>query len=207
MGALRSNRQGHDGAVTRSEHPTPTDKFSAGKAEIRARMRAQRQARTVEDRSRFAHRLVNSRHPALDDAASVALYVGVGDEPHTLPLVEALYERGVQVLLPVVLPDFSLDWAVYGGPDSLVPAGYGLLEPSGPRLGPAAIGTVDVVLAPALAVDQEGRRVGQGAGCYDRALAFVPAKTPVLAIVFDDERLNEALPEDPHDRRVDGLFS
>ena len=170
-------------------------------------MREQRHSRTVEERQRFAARLVHAHHPALDSATSVALYVGVGDEPHTLPLVEALHNRGVRVLLPVVLPDFSLDWAQYEGAESLVPAGYGLLEPDGPRLGPAAVGTVDVVLAPALAVDQQGRRIGHGAGCYDRALTYVGAETPVLAIVFDDERLTQPLPEDPHDRRVDGLLT
>jgi 5-formyltetrahydrofolate cyclo-ligase len=27
-----------------------------------------------------------------------------------------------------------------------------------------------------------------------------------LAVVFDDERLSESLPEEPHDRRVDGVL-
>ncbi len=45
------------------------------------------------------------------------------------------------------------------------------------------------MLAPALAVDGEGRRLGQGGGSYDRALTRTRA--PVLAVVFDDELLGE----------------
>jgi 5-formyltetrahydrofolate cyclo-ligase len=129
----------------------------------------------------------------------------VGDEPDTGPLIAALHDQGITVLLPITLSDFSLDWAVYTGDANLVDARYGLREPTGHRLGVAALADVDVVLVPALAVDADGRRLGQGAGCYDRALTHVPPQVSVLAIVFDDERLTEQLPEEPHDRRVDGV--
>jgi 5-formyltetrahydrofolate cyclo-ligase len=136
----------------------------------------------------------------------VSCFVGVGDEPDTGPLIAALRGRGIEVLLPITLADFSLDWAPYTGDDNLVDASYGLKEPVGPRLGVAALGGVDVVIVPALSVDEEGRRLGQGAGCYDRALQHVPTSTPVWAVVFDDERLADPLPEEPHDRRVDGVI-
>jgi 5-formyltetrahydrofolate cyclo-ligase len=136
----------------------------------------------------------------------VSCFVGVGDEPDTGPLIAALRDQGIEVLLPITLADFSLDWAVYTGDGDLVDARYGLREPTGHRLGIAALADVDVVLVPALAIDADGRRLGQGAGCYDRALAHVPEQTPVLAVVFDDERLSEQLPEEPHDRRVDGVL-
>ncbi len=140
-------------------------------------------------------------------ASSVAAYVGVGDEPDTGPLLERLRASGVTVLLPVVLPGLDLDWARYDGPDDLAPGPRGLLEPVGERLGREAIGTVDVVLTPALAVDSAGRRLGQGGGCYDRALARVPTATPVFAVVFAEEVVPGPLPEEPHDRRVDGVVT
>lgn len=194
--------------MTHSDQTSPAAKSGkspsrAEKDHIRANVRANRRTRPDEQRQQLAKRLREASHPALDSAQRVAFYVGVGDEPDTLPLINVLHDRGVVVLLPVVLSDFSLDWAEYEGPQSLEPAGYGLLEPTGTRLGPAAVADVDVVLAPALAIDKAGRRVGNGAGCYDRALSLVPADTPVLAVVFDDEILDGALPEDPHDRRVD----
>jgi 5-formyltetrahydrofolate cyclo-ligase len=140
-------------------------------------------------------------------ARSVSLYVGVSDEPDTSVLLERLRRSGVRVLLPVVLPGLDLDWAEYEGPDALMSSAKGLREPSGPRLGRAAIGSVDVVLAPGLAVDAEGRRLGQGGGCYDRALTRVPDETAVLAIVFAEEVVPGPLPDEPHDRRVDGVVT
>jgi 5-formyltetrahydrofolate cyclo-ligase len=98
-----------------------------------------------------------------------------------------------------VRPDGELDWARYDGP--LVAAGFGLLEPTGPRLGPEAVATADVVLVPALAVDRHGMRLGRGRGYYDRALGRVPVGTPVCALLHDGELL-DAVPSEPHDRPV-----
>ena len=128
-------------------------------------------------------------------------YVSVGSEPGTGLLLDALVAAGKRVLLPVVLPDLDLDWAVYDGPGSLAPATRGLYEPTGPRLGRDAIRTADVVLVPGLGVSPAGERLGQGGGCYDRVLPRVPAGTPVAVVLFDDE-VGVAVPAEPHDVRV-----
>lgn len=174
------------------------------KQSLRASVRAARSRRTSAERTAFAERLSGWTPPP--GTSRVTCFVGVGDEPDTGPLLRALADQGIEVLLPITLPDFSLDWAPYTGEEGLVDARYGLREPTAPRLGQAAVGTADIVVIPALAVDADGRRLGQGAGCYDRALPHVSASTPVLAVVYDDERLTEPLPEEPHDRRVDGVL-
>jgi 5-formyltetrahydrofolate cyclo-ligase len=82
-----------------------------------------------------------------------------------------------------------------------VPGPHGLLEPSEPRRGVAAIARADAVIVPALAVDPgSGARLGRGAGCYDRALARVAAPIPVIALLYDDELVPFAA--EPHDRPV-----
>lgn len=132
-------------------------------------------------------------------AATVAAYVSVGREPGTGLLLESLREAGVRVLLPVLRPDYDLDWATYDG--ELESAARGLLEPTGPRLGTSAIATADVVLVPGLAVSVAGDRLGRGAGCYDRALARVAPGTPAAVVLYADE-LGLAVPAEVHDRRV-----
>jgi 5-formyltetrahydrofolate cyclo-ligase len=138
---------------------------------------------------------------AVRDAATVAAYVSVGSEPGTGLLLDALVAAGKRVLLPVVLPGLDLDWAVYTGRSGLAPAVRGLLEPTGPRLGKDAIAQADVVLVPGTAVSSDGARLGQGGGCYDRALPRVTAGTPVAVVLYDDE-VGLAVPTDPHDVRV-----
>jgi 5-formyltetrahydrofolate cyclo-ligase len=140
----------------------------------------------------------------LRSARRVACYVSVGSEPPTGPLLAALVASGRQVLVPVLLPDGDLDWAVYAGPVGLR-AGRerpGLREPDGERLGPDAVAGVDVAIVPGLAVDAHGTRLGRGGGSYDRALARVPAAVTTVLLLHDGELL-PGVPAEAHDRRVD----
>ena len=172
------------------------------KAALRHELRERRAARTDEERAAASAGLSAHAGTIAAAARTVAAFVGTGTEPPTLPLLDALAVAGVRVLLPVLLEDADLDWAEYPAP--LAPARFGLLEPAGPRLGPDAVATAELVLAPALAVDRAGRRLGQGGGSYDRALTR--ARAPVVAVLYDDEVL-DAVPVEPHDRLVSGVLT
>ena len=139
--------------------------------------------------------------PETQMAGTVAAYLSVGTEPGTRSLVYALWKRGAYVLLPLLRPDNDLDWASYEGPDSLAAAPRGLLEPTEPPRGPGAVASADLVIVPALAVDRRGRRLGRGGGSYDRALARVGGAVPTVALLYDDELLDE-VPAGPHDQPV-----
>jgi 5-formyltetrahydrofolate cyclo-ligase len=136
-------------------------------------------------------------------AGTVAAYYSVGTEPPSRSLVYALWKRGTYVILPLVRKEESdpedLGWASYEGPDSMILASHGLLEPAEP--GGKAITSADLVIVPALAVDRNGNRLGRGRGFYDRALARVGPLIPVIALLYDDELL-DAVPAGPLDRAV-----
>jgi 5-formyltetrahydrofolate cyclo-ligase len=116
----------------------------------------------------------------------VAAYVSFGTEPSTTDLVALLAGRGLTVIVPAVLDDRQLDWV--GASD-------------GASLGVGAIGEAALVIAPALACDRRGTRLGRGGGSYDRALSHVDDSIAVCALVYEDEVVAE-LPREPHDRRV-----
>lgn len=137
--------------------------------------------------------------PEMAGARSVATYVSVGSEPGTGPLLEALSERGIEVLLPVLLPHDDLDWAPYSGPDGLVPAARGMLEPVTEPIGPSSVTTVDAVLAPGLAVDRRGIRLGRGAGSFDRSLARIGRRVFTCVLLHDGEVLDMPVPREAHD--------
>ncbi len=174
---------------------------SAAKVAARDRLLTSRRRRSLLDLQADARALAGHllAWEPLRRAATVAAYVSTPGEPGTGPLLEALAQSGRYVLLPVVRPDLDLDWARHDG--SLTSAAMGLLEPTGQRLGVEAIATADVVLVPALAVDEDGMRLGRGGGCYDRALGRVPVGTPVCALLHEGE-LVEDVPTEPHDRPV-----
>jgi 5-formyltetrahydrofolate cyclo-ligase len=139
--------------------------------------------------------------PEAQMAGTVAAYISVGTEPDTRGLVYALWKRGTYVLLPLLLSDNDLDWASYEGPDSLAPGPRGLLQPTEPPRGPAAVTSADLVIVPALAVDRSGLRLGRGGGSYDRALSRIGAAVPTVALIYDGELLDE-VPAGSRDQRV-----
>jgi 5-formyltetrahydrofolate cyclo-ligase len=133
-------------------------------------------------------------------AQRIALFVSRGLEPQTGALIDWLLAGGKEVLLPILYADNDLGWGIAPGAADLVPGRLGLSEPR-VDLGSDAIATADLVICPALAVDRTGVRLGRGGGSYDRALARVPAGTPIWAAVYDNEIVAE-LPADPHDHPV-----
>jgi 5-formyltetrahydrofolate cyclo-ligase len=173
------------------------------KAVLRKRLLAARAALPGERRDE-AGRLLRDAVldlPETQMAGTVAAYISVGTEPGTRSLVYALWKRGAYVLLPLLRPDNDLDWASYEGPDSLAAAARGLLEPTEPPRGPGAVASADLVIVPALAADRRGRRLGRGGGSYDRALARVGGSVLTVALLYDDELLDE-VPAGPHDQPV-----
>ena len=181
------------------------------KTELRSRLLATRATLSPEQRQDAARALGGHALGLLPTGrpAVVAGYVSIGAEPGTRALLDALRARGARVLLPVLLPDNDLDWAVYEGAGSLVRAGRGLLEPEGARLGPEAVCTADLVLLPGLAVDRSGIRLGRGGGSYDRVLARLgragsPAR--LVTLLYDGELL-EDVPAESHDRAVDAAVT
>lgn len=184
------------------------DHDRTAKRALRARLLAARRERGAAERDRVAAAVRDTLMglPWLAMGGTVACYYSVGGEPGTRGLVDALWKRGTYVLLPIFLPDGTLDWAAYEGPDGLEPAGHGLVEPTGHRYGPEVLGRADAVVCPAVAVDRRGTRMGRGAGCYDRALPHRGPRTPAIAVVHDEEFV-DALPVEGHDRPVDAVVT
>lgn len=118
--------------------------------------------------------------------ATVLSYESLPHEPPTAVVNAALRARGHRVLVPITLPDMQLDWCDLDDPGRTP---FGLDAPTG----------ADLVLAPGLAVDTTGTRIGQGGGCYDRVLPMLRRGTPVIVLLHPGEHTSEPLPREPHD--------
>ncbi|GAB2644700.1 5-formyltetrahydrofolate cyclo-ligase [Nocardia goodfellowii] len=177
------------------EMPGETDKHA-----WRSKILRQRSAQPATEHADEA-RLLAKTTGKLAVNGWVCAYVPVRGEPGSREMLDALCVGGSRVLLPVTGPPGPLRWAEYTGPDSLQPARFGLLEPTGAALGVEAVGLAELILVPALAVDLRGVRLGRGAGYYDRTLAAARPEARLIAVVRDDE-LVPRLPEEPHDLRM-----
>lgn len=204
---------------------TPPDDLAARKDELRRGLRRARReraaARDAAARGQSARALAEHALAYLDGpyreragspARCVTLFESLPTEVPTHALAEALHARGIAILLPVLLPDLDLDWIELDDPAQLTtPRGISELREAthhGSRLlGPEGIARADVVFAPAMAIDAQGRRLGQGGGSYDRALPRRRAGVPVVALIDDAEFCEQPLPADPRDQRVEACLT
>lgn len=177
-----------------------------GKAELRVEALARRRALSDADLATAAEALAAHvlAQPVVGRARRIAAYVSMPTEPGTGPTIAALTDQGIEVIVPISLPDGGLDWVVWTHDAAYAVTSLGIAEPEGPRLGADALATADLVILPALAVDNSGNRLGRGAGYYDRALAGSTAVTCVL--LFAGE-IVESLPHEPHDFPVDMVIT
>ena len=202
-GMTEKDHAASEGSPTQDARRMPERDLKERKTKLRKELLAARVNQSVADRKAAGRALRDAvlGLPETGMAGTVAAYISVGTEPETGSLIFALWKRGSYVLLPVLRPDFDLDWASYEGPGSLASGPYELLEPVEPRRGVSAITSADLIIVPALAADRRGYRLGRGGGCYDRALARVGPAVPTIALLYDGELLDE-VPAGPLDQRV-----
>ncbi|MGY1718100.1 5-formyltetrahydrofolate cyclo-ligase [Blastococcus sp. SYSU DS0552] len=178
--------------------------WGAAKAALRAELLGRRASRPARERAAAARTVAATLAGRLAGVPTVTAFVPDATEPGHGHLPAALAD-GARLLLPVVpAHGRELDWAEHSG--ELVPGRFGLLEPAGPRLGPAALAAAGAVVVPATAVARDGTRLGRGGGYYDRALRHARPEAVLVAVVFDDE-LVDRLPREPHDVRVTAVVT
>jgi 5-formyltetrahydrofolate cyclo-ligase len=139
----------------------------------------------------------------LRDVRPVGAYWPIRSEVDPRPLMEALVARGQEVALSQILhPHLSFRQWVPG--DVLVHGAFGVREPGpdAPEVFPAAL------LVPLAGFDRRGGRIGYGKGHFDRAIAALADKHPVVTIglAFSAQEI-DAVPLEPHDRLLDAVVT
>jgi 5-formyltetrahydrofolate cyclo-ligase len=175
---------------------------TAGKAALRDRLLAARRSVADDTHAGEARSLTDHLDAAVSSDSTVCAYVPVGAEPGSIEMLDVLLRRTARVLLPVARTTaddspVALQWGEYR-PGHLVATRFGLLEPAEPWLPATTVAEASVVLVPALAVDRAGVRLGRGRGFYDRTLVHRDPRARLIAVIRDEELLDE-LPHEPHD--------
>ena len=181
------------------------------KAQIRRDVIARRDALDPAERA-AASAAIRARLAAMPQvraARTLLAFAAFGSEVDLDPLLEDLIARGVGVFLPFVIGFSPPELGIARVKDlraDLVPRRLGIREPDPARRRPARTDRVDVVIAPGVAFDAAGRRIGYGAGFYDRLLSRLRPGTPVIAAAFAIQVLPR-VPATSHDMRVDAVVT
>lgn len=137
--------------------------------------------------------------------AVVAGYFAIRDEIDPRPLMETFHCEQARLALPCVTgPDHPLVFRSFTPGDELVRGAYGISEPKpgAPEVRPS------LVLVPLLAFDRSRRRLGYGAGFYDRTLESLRALGPVttVGLAYEAQRLTR-VPTAGHDVALDWIVT
>jgi 5-formyltetrahydrofolate cyclo-ligase len=155
--------------------------------ELRKIMREKRQLIPSEIAQQASKRVIETllNLPIMKSAQHIALYIANDGEMDTNFLIEQLGAAGKHCYLPILdknQPNY-LQFARYSPGDSLVPNRYYILEPLASTQNRCLPNSLDVVLFPLVAFDQQGNRIGMGKGYYDRTFEFkkkLPIQKPFL---------------------------
>jgi 5-formyltetrahydrofolate cyclo-ligase len=136
--------------------------------------------------------------PEITAAQVIASYFSYGDEPVTKLLNQTLIKAGKTLLLPCI-NGTEMTWVQWDGNELKLNNKTKISEPIGEPF--TDLAAIDVVLVPALRMDSDGYRLGQGGGYYDRFLPKVQAWK--IGLLHDGELSSQILPREAHDIPLD----
>ena len=135
-------------------------------------------------------------------AKSVFLYFSLPTEPDTAPLFSAAFADNKTVYVPKCVSKTEMLAVRFTPETPLSPDAFGIPAPTaGAAVSPREI---DLTVAPCVAADKTGVRLGHGAGYYDRFLANGGGRTVCLCF---GRLLFERLPKEENDVRVDRVIT
>jgi 5-formyltetrahydrofolate cyclo-ligase len=134
----------------------------------------------------------------------VSGYLAIGSEIDPGPLLDRLRKSGADICLPRVEPSDDMTFRQIRGQSDLEAGPFGLTQPAAHT----AVVHPTLVLAPLLAFDAAGNRLGYGKGHYDRALARLRAQGRVFVcgLAYSDQEVI-SIPVEPTDIPLDWVVT
>ncbi|MBP2634133.1 MAG: yqgN [Firmicutes bacterium] len=180
----------------------------SAKQELRKNILAVRRGMSPEEVAAGSAKLADHlcAWPVYQSAKNIMLYLAMPDEPHMDKVISHALAAGKTLCVPHMRETRGLmDAAIITNLDDLVVGQFNLLTPNPATLKLLDPSELDLIIVPGVAFDKEGRRLGMGAGYYDRFL-LKAAKTELIGAAWAAQIL-EKVPTDEHDRPVNYLVT
>ena len=134
----------------------------------------------------------------------VSGYIAIGSELDPAPVLRRIQRLGAKVCYPRIEADDQMTFRVIKSEDDLEQGRFGLTQP-GPH---TEMASPTLVLAPLLAFDAAGNRLGYGKGHYDRALARLreSGRVFVCGLAYSDQEV-VTIPTEPTDIPLDWIVT
>jgi len=134
--------------------------------------------------------------PEFQKAKRILVYKAMSYECDPAFLAEEAERMGKELVYPLCAADFVLELYLPKTKDAFQKGSYGIWEPVPEACEKVEAESLDLILVPGIAFDPSCRRLGQGAGYYDRLLA----RSPAVRVGFGlEQQLLERVPAELHD--------
>jgi 5-formyltetrahydrofolate cyclo-ligase len=145
--------------------------------------------------------------PEFLKASMIFFYASFRSEVETLSLIKESISMGKRVVLPKVNRK-NQNLMLYEIKDIIeLKLGYmGIPEPAIYEKRLIQLEDVDLVIAPGVAFDCSGNRLGYGGGYYDILLSGRKKETPIIALAYE-EQIVDSIPSELHDVKVDMIIT
>ena len=179
------------------------------KTRLRLVMKARRREISASFRHSASYAIcrILSKHPLFLRSNRIALYAAVRNEVNVAPLAQEIRKRGKETYYPVLSPIASDKRMSFlsGRMDEWQLNRFGIAEPRLPLYSRVSLRTLQLVLLPLLAFDEQGGRLGMGGGYYDRTFVAETRKARRVFLVgvgYEFQRV-ERVPCNRMDIRLD----
>jgi len=175
------------------------------KAALRKEILKKRDSLTRQERrdksARIMERVLSL--PEYDAARSVFIYADFRSEVMTRDLMAHALKHGKRVLASkTLIPEKRLALTDILDPErDLVPGYMGIPEPRDGIFRDIPCTEVDLVLTPCVGYDDQGNRLGYGAGYYDRLFESVREDAVRIGLAFEVQIAPE-IPSENHDVKI-----
>lgn len=158
-----------------------------------------------ETNSSIIQSVIDNFYQFIKKPKIIAGYYPTGSELNITPLLNSLKNHGCTIALPVINQNNILDF--YEWQDALEPSKMykKILEPR-EKQKPIL---PDLIIAPLIACDYLGNRIGSGKGMYDKTISLLRSKRHnffYIGICFDFQLL-EQIPAEEHDQKLDFIVT
>lgn len=140
------------------------------------------------------------------NAKCILCYANFRSEVETEALIKEALKSGKRILIPRISEGNMQLCEVCDFDKELCCNDIGIPEPKEEFVNEVSHEHVDLIIAPGVAFDKTGNRLGYGGGFYDRLLKTMENKVPIVALAFDIQIVDN-LPEEEHDEKVDIIVS
>lgn len=180
------------------------------KAAIRKEILEKRKSQNPDTRDAHSRDIISALWQCEDfqKAGSILIYLSKDEEVRTDDLLQRAFASGKRVFVPVVNPESDeLEISELPGPDTKFQSGpFGVREPVDKDRHRVSPDQIDLVVAPGVAFDRRGGRIGYGKGYYDRLLRRLGSHVSRVALAFGFQVL-EAVPQGGSDIRIDTIIT